>query len=565
MNRSLAGALIALLLTAATASPAGAQEALSSDAYVRFDQGAQKWSIGTESVELVLRLNGGSFAATSLRSKKDGREFFDASKRPEEFRALVDGRAYTGATGGWRLAGQNTTRLSQGELQLVVSLENDLLRVDKTYVVHPASTVIRQWVTYRNVGARSIRLRDPYLLAHSLGWVASETPTLHYMTGGGYFTGSQMLRSAPLAPGYRRTFDSKTLTLSNAYAPSLDMSDTTDDVERPVEINGVYLDHGYAHPYGSGAYMPWFSVSDSRGGVFYGLDYYGRWAGDVGQYFDARRYIGLRVAGFERALKPGESVVTPKAFVGLFTGDLDDMGNELKRWQYAYLWDLTSDAYFARPRYLAEMRWEFGKRQIMWGGGTQDNWDYRMASLFRAIAVMRQVGADVLWQDAGWHNHLGDNDGPDFAAVKQYLNKHGMQLAVWWPLYQVTEQSRVLREHRDWGTYDPPHGAWILDLSRKEVLDYVTSELESKVREWGDFQWRLDAIPVWPVEKNETVMLEQHHNLMSLMEGFRRRHPGSSIDVCADGGNLMGFESLRLSDVSQLTDGGLLHVSNYYS
>ena len=55
-------------------------------------------------------------------------------------------------------------------------------------------------------------------------------------------------------------------------------------------------------------------------------------------------------------------------------------------------------------------------------------------------------------------------------------------------------------------------------------------------------------------------MLEQYHNFTNLQQEFRRLYPGSSIDLCSGGGNLMGYESLRVSDVSQLTDSGsLLH------
>ena len=61
-----------------------------------------------------------------------------------------------------------------------------------------------------------------------------------------------------------------------------------------------------------------------------------------------------------------------------------------------------------------------------------------------------------------------------------------------------------------------------------------------------------------PVEGNQTPMLAQYHNFTSLQCDFRRQHPGSSIDLCSGGGNLMGYESLRVSDVSQLTDGGAL-------
>jgi alpha-galactosidase len=178
---------------------------------------------------------------------------------------------------------------------------------------------------------------------------------------------------------------------------------------------------------------------------------------------------------------------------------------------------------------------------------------------------MRYVGADVLWHDAGAYDYLGDNDGPAFGEAKKYMNKTGHGLAVWWPLYTVSEHSKVYRNHPEWLSDSETFSGSNLDTSKKEVIDYLLDELGKKVSDWGDFQWRLDGTSVVPVKKSETPMLEEYHNVMGLLAEFRRRHPHSSIDICSGGGNLMGFETLRLSDVSQLTDGGSLSIGNYYS
>jgi len=49
----------------------------------------------------------------------------------------------------------------------------------------------------------------------------------------------------------------------------------------------------------------------------------------------------FRVAGHNQNLKPGESLTTPMAFVGLFQGDLDEAGNESLDWQVPLSWDYT--------------------------------------------------------------------------------------------------------------------------------------------------------------------------------------------------------------------------------
>ena len=561
-------AIVVLTLLIAAGHPTlSAKETTSADGYVRFDERTSTWTLGTSMVEQRLKLAKGVFALTSFENKLGGCQYVTEATRGEEFRLAVDGKEYTGLSGGWRLVGSDTGVLSQGEIQLVVRLEIDRLRVEKTYVVYPSTSIIRQWVRFQNRSSSPITVSNPYFLADRLRAGEANKLTLHYMTGGGAFTGSQMLKEVRLSKEYARTFDSKTkTTLSINYAPYLDMTDATDGGERNVEISGIDFTHGWVVPYASGSYLPWFCLRDAQAGdgVFAGFDYLGRWAGEIGNYYGGPGYLGLRLGGFKQVLAPGESIETPKAFTGVFTGDLDSMGNQLKGWQYRYLWDYTNDNYFAKIRFTAAGR--DGDTGIF--GGTQDNWDYRLAAILHAAEVMRYVGADILWQDIGWHDQLGDNDGPDFATVKRFLDKQGMGLAVWWPLFSITsEKARVYREHPAWRPVTPSPVWWLenLDLSRKDVVDYLQGQLDGKVAQWGDFQWRWDNAPIWPVNKDETPMLSQYHSAMGLMENFRRRHPGSSIDVCAGGGNYMGYETLRLSDVSQLTDDGTLYVQNYYS
>jgi len=546
---AIVGALAMLAASeggAASSAPPPAEEIRSGDAYVRFDQAANTWTLGTSMVEEKLELAGGNFSLAKLQNRMNGREFVSSANHSEEFRITVDGAARTGTSGHWQLKNSETTILQQGEIQLVVRLEDGLLQVEKTYVAYPHTGIIRQWAKFQNVSSRSITVSDPYFLAERIQVDEAKKLSLNYMTGGGYFTGSQILKQVAFPAAYAGTFDS------------------TDKPER-MELRGT--SYGDSMRWGAGAYMQWFCVNDddSQSGLYIGFDYYGRWAADIGNYSGGPGYLSLRVAGYNKELQPGESLVTPKAFTGVFTGDLDSMGNELKDWQYRYLWDFTNDDYFAKIRYMAEMQWQDKKSDVDWGGGTQDNWDFRMAAVFHTVDLMRYTGADVLWQDAGSHDLLGDNDGPAFGEAEKYMNKSGQGLAVWWPLYTVSVHSKVYRQHPEWLSDTETFSGANLDTSKNEVIDYLLGQLAEKVAAWGDFQWRLDGTSVVPVNKNETPMLAEYHNVMRLLQEFRRAHPHSSIDICSGGGNLMGFETLRVSDVSQLTDGGSLYISNYYS
>ena len=211
-----------------------AADRISQDAYVRFDERKAAWSLGTSMVEENLQLADGVYSVVSFLNKLDQRQYVTPANRPEDFRITADGSSYTGATGRWVLKGSEAKLLAAGEIQLLVTLANEKLEVERTYVVYPHTSIIRQWTTYRNASSRPIRVSDPYFLADRIRAKEANKPVLNYMTGGGYFTGSQILKEVPISPTYARTFDS------------------TDKPEL-AEISGVK--YGSSLPWGSGAYI----------------------------------------------------------------------------------------------------------------------------------------------------------------------------------------------------------------------------------------------------------------------------------------------------------------------
>lgn len=260
-----------------------AKETHSGDAFVNFDERARTWALGTSMVEESMALSGGNFSLTKLQNRLDGRDLVTSAKPSEEFRVTVDGTVYTGVSGRWVLKSSEATVLPQGEIRLVVQLDNELLQVEKTYVVYPHTSIIRQWMRFQNLSPHAIKVSDPYFLSDRIQVDQDKKPALDYMTGGGYFTGSQILKHVPLTATYARTFDS------------------TDKPER-AEVGGS--SYGDSMPWGAGAYLQWFCIDDagSQEGLFVGFDYYGRWAADIGNYFGGSGYVGVRVAGYQKEL-----------------------------------------------------------------------------------------------------------------------------------------------------------------------------------------------------------------------------------------------------------------------
>jgi len=204
----LAIAPLLVMLYAVGENGTYAKDTTSRDAYVRFDEQTKTWTLGTSMVEEKLQLTGGVYSMLSLQNKLSRRQYVADASRPEEFRITVESTPLTGATGGWVLKGWEATLLSQGEIQLVVKLENNRLRVEKTYVVYPDTSIIRHWVLYQNASSQPMKVSNPYFLSLRVRLEEMNKPILNYMTGGGSFTGSQVLKEVPISKTYTRRFDS---------------------------------------------------------------------------------------------------------------------------------------------------------------------------------------------------------------------------------------------------------------------------------------------------------------------------------------------------------------------
>ncbi len=231
------------------------------------------------------------------------------------------------------------------------------------------------------------------------------------LRGGGNYNGSQLLKSEAMVSGYRKVIDS----------------------------------NGGIQPGSYSGYLPLMFVlnQNSTEGVAIGWDYLGHWRFKI----DDSATMHLELAGFEKDLAPGDKIETPKAFVAPFSGGVDEMGNQLLDWQYAYLWEFTN------PEYFAKTRWAVDWPQPWVGkGGTPsaDNWGRRLALDLRYVDLLRESGTDILWDDAGWYDKWGTWNGPEWQRTNDYLRKHDMRWVLWYPTYLATQDSKVGQQHPDW-------------------------------------------------------------------------------------------------------------------
>lgn len=135
---------------------------VSRDAYVH--RKGDSWTLGTVKVERTVGLQGGRFVTSSWKNKVSGRELIPAGTLSDELRVGVDGQEVSGTERDWQLVEAQDHTLAQGEIQLDVTVRRGSLEATKSFVVYPASSIIREWVSFKNVGSAALTISDPGFL-----------------------------------------------------------------------------------------------------------------------------------------------------------------------------------------------------------------------------------------------------------------------------------------------------------------------------------------------------------------------------------------------------------------
>ena len=178
----------------------------SKDGYVRRE--GSGWVLGTSAAEKRIRLKDGQLVLASLINKQSGHEYHDASSGPPEISFVLNSQDVTAPNWNWSLLNEKAVVGKQGEIQLDIGLTCAGIHAIKHYVVYPGTPVIREWLTIENARSEAIRISQVDFL-HTR--VLSSSPRdlgFNYLTGGGNFNGSQLLKSEPMSPAYQRILDS---------------------------------------------------------------------------------------------------------------------------------------------------------------------------------------------------------------------------------------------------------------------------------------------------------------------------------------------------------------------
>ncbi len=262
----------------------------------------------------------------------------------------------------------------------------------------------------------------------------------------------------------------------------------------------------------------------------------------------ARVFAGINPHNFSWLLEPGESFETPEA---LICRSQNGLGGMSRAYHDLFREYVISKSFVNRPRPVVFNSWE----------GMYFTFD--RDRLCAAIDDIKDTGIDTFVLDDGWFgkrdnakSSLGDwfenpeKLGGGLHVIADYCHKNGLDFGLWIEPEMVSPDSELFRAHPDWAIAAPGHSPivsrfqCVLDLSRRDVLDYIKEVMYKVVAESGaDYiKWDMNR----PLTENYSCQHSAEHSgeiqhrfvlgVYELAEYLTSSFPDIMFEGCSSGG-----------------------------
>lgn len=236
---------------------------------------------------------------------------------------------------------------------------------------------------------------------------------------------------------------------------------------------------------------PFIALLDSKAtdefGEVYGFNfvYSGNFLAQVeGCQFDTTRVLmGINPTDFEWLLEPNDEFIAPEV---VMVHSNEGIGKMTRTFHDLYRNNLIRGKFKDKKRPILINNWE------------ATYFDFDTDKLLAIAKEAAKVGIEMLVMDDGWFGHrnsdnssLGDwivNENKIKGGLKYLVdevNKLGLEFGIWFEPEMISPDSDLYREHPDWCIYIEGRTPalcreqYVLDLTRKEVVDYVYNSIKN--------------------------------------------------------------------------------------
>lgn len=265
------------------------------------------------------------------------------------------------------------------------------------------------------------------------------------------------------------------------------------------------------------------------------------------QYQQTRIAMGIQDEMFEYPLEPGETFYAPEIALSCAEG----------------LTALSHQYHKLIREHVCRGDYQHAPRPILINNWEATYFDFNGEKIIQIAKQAAELGVEMLVLDDGWFGRrdddcsgLGDwfvNEkkmGGTLSEVVEKINGLGMKFGLWIEPEMVSEDSDLYRAHPDWAFTipgrKPVRGRYqlVLDFSRKEVVDYVFTQISSVIAsaniEYIKMDMNRSITDIYTASAKEQnqgkILYEYTLGVYDFLSRLIEKFPHLLIEGCSGGG-----------------------------
>jgi hypothetical protein len=495
---------------------------------------AKSWRLATDDTVVAVTVQYGTPVVTQVGTVKDNSNWLLAPV-PEVLLPSVTQKDSSVPT-TWQYQGGDFDQQS-GEMVLRFTNSAPALELKSIWRARPGRGPVEHWLTIANNSGGVITIgHQDSLVLKSVALPTKESLDAWWIKRG---AGNATVQGGTFTRGVGRNSDETLISNPN---------------EGASPVPWLALQAGTSH----GIYFGWEFSGIGR--VRYHSMAQTNAAGQVTSPNDGPAQIAVEVGNlpeFKTDVPAGETFLVPIAFVGCYTGDIDDGSYSLHRFIMEKLVPRFPKGY-EYPSLAYNLYLDSG------GANAEEN------GVMQSVALAHELGFETFVVDAMWFPQSGAWfwDPKRFPhghkPIEEYLHSHDMKFGLWMAYTQgsSSEDPRALNvtQHADWFVAPPKldpegHINWDaqIDLAYDPAVEWVKRSTQRVVSEYKIDYFKTDYTPI--ATKCQQTNHRHHYGVdvsywstlgyYAVQEALLDKFPDLIAEGCSGSGHMKDFGNIK--------------------
>lgn len=294
------------------------------------------------------------------------------------------------------------------------------------------------------------------------------------------------------------------------------------------------------------------NATETTGEVFFGaLKLSGNFSGVIEQtqYGETLVQLGINSHDFLLKLNQGEEFISPAIIAGYSNSGFETMTHNLHN--------------FAKDNVLRS-----GLRPVLYNSWEATEFKVSCDEQIKLAKKAKEIGAELFVVDDGW---FGERYGIDNGLGDWYVNEEkfpnglnplinevkamDMMFGIWVEPEMVNPLSNLYKEHPEWIYHfdsresDTSRGQYVLDVTKKEVKDFIYNMLDNLLTTYDIDYIKWDANrPMSQTNLERDVWYKHIEAVYDIVKNLKLKHPNVLFEACASGGGRIDYGILGIFD-----------------